>query len=50
MLPRYSEANAIALMRKVCAGVKHLHEQNIIHRDLKPEVRQLQAVFLDEDT
>ena len=36
--PRYSEANAIALMKQVCHGVRHLHQQNIIHRDLKPEV------------
>ena len=36
--PRYSETNAIALMKQVCHGVRHLHQQNIIHRDLKPEV------------
>jgi len=45
---KYSEANAIALMRKVCAGVKHLHEQNIIHRDLKPE--NILLCHADEDT
>ncbi|MCJ7537458.1 MAG: serine/threonine-protein kinase, partial [Anaerolineales bacterium] len=27
----------LAVMRQVCAGLEHAHEQGIIHRDLKPE-------------
>merc|ERR1719305_1266787 len=32
-----TEAEAKVLMKKICLGVKHLHERNIMHRDLKPE-------------
>lgn len=45
---KYSEANAIALMKQVCHGVRHLHEQNIIHRDLKPE--NILLCHAEEDT
>jgi len=34
---KYAEADAKALMKRVCLGVKNLHAKNIIHRDLKPE-------------
>merc|ERR1711907_59629 len=34
---KYPEAEAKALMKRVCLGVKTLHDQKIIHRDLKPE-------------
>merc|ERR1712072_657628 len=34
---KYPEDEAKELMKRVCDGVKHLHDKNIMHRDLKPE-------------
>lgn len=34
---RLDEAEAIAIVRKLCDAINYLHERNIIHRDLKPE-------------
>jgi len=34
---RYSEGDAKKLIKKICMGVKQLHDKNCIHRDLKPE-------------
>merc|ERR1711934_359613 len=34
---KYPEPEAKELMKRVCDGVKHLHDKNIMHRDLKPE-------------
>jgi len=34
---RYSECDAKRLIKKVCEGVKQLHDKQVIHRDLKPE-------------
>ena len=33
----FEEEHAKRLMRQICEGVIHLHDQGIIHRDLKPE-------------
>ncbi len=35
--PPESIGDTLAIMRQVCAGLEHAHEQGIIHRDLKPE-------------
>jgi len=45
---KYTEAEAKVLMKKICLGVKHLHERNIMHRDLKPE--NILLVSPDDDT
>jgi len=44
---KYPEAEAKALMKRVCLGVKTLHDQKIIHRDLKPE--NILLASLDDD-
>merc|ERR1712150_257932 len=33
----FSEAQARALFKELCAAVLYLHEKDIVHRDLKPE-------------
>lgn len=32
-----AEADALALFRQMCEGVRYAHERNVMHRDLKPE-------------
>lgn len=34
---RFSEKDAMMLMKKMLSAIKHLHEHQICHRDLKPE-------------
>ncbi|KAI0259297.1 kinase-like domain-containing protein [Gloeopeniophorella convolvens] len=34
---RFTEKDAVAVVRSILAGVKYLHEHDIVHRDLKPE-------------
>ncbi|KAI0059845.1 Pkinase-domain-containing protein, partial [Artomyces pyxidatus] len=34
---RFTELDAISVIRSVLSGVKYLHEHDIVHRDLKPE-------------
>lgn len=42
--PRYSEAEAAAVVMQIASGLKALHGANIVHRDLKPE----NCLFLNE--
>ncbi|KAH8111163.1 Pkinase-domain-containing protein [Phellopilus nigrolimitatus] len=34
---KFTEANAIQVVRSILSGVKYLHDHDIVHRDLKPE-------------
>ncbi|OSX67884.1 hypothetical protein POSPLADRAFT_1072602 [Postia placenta MAD-698-R-SB12] len=34
---KFTESDAVAVLRSVLSGVKYLHEHDIVHRDLKPE-------------
>lgn len=34
---RFTESDAVAVVRSVLSGVKYLHDHDIVHRDLKPE-------------
>jgi len=34
---KFTEHDAVAVIRSVLAGVKYLHDHDIVHRDLKPE-------------
>ncbi|KIM71295.1 hypothetical protein PILCRDRAFT_830438 [Piloderma croceum F 1598] len=34
---KFTEADAVGVVRSILAGVKYLHEHDIVHRDLKPE-------------
>ncbi|KAK4050949.1 tRNA dihydrouridine synthase [Microbotryomycetes sp. JL221] len=34
---KFSEADAVKIVREVLEGVKYLHQHEIVHRDLKPE-------------
>merc|ERR1712159_863333 len=44
---KYLEAAAKQLIKRVCIGVKTLHDSKIIHRDLKPE--NILLVHPDDD-
>ncbi|KAL0579092.1 Calmodulin-dependent protein kinase cmk2 [Marasmius crinis-equi] len=34
---KFTEQDAVAVVRSILAGVKYLHDHDIVHRDLKPE-------------
>ncbi|KAH9021659.1 kinase-like domain-containing protein [Lactarius deliciosus] len=34
---RFTERDAVTVLRSILSGVKYLHEHDIVHRDLKPE-------------
>ena len=34
---KFTEADAISVLRSIHLGVRYLHEHDIVHRDLKPE-------------
>lgn len=34
---RFTEQDAVTVLRSILSGVKYLHEHDIVHRDLKPE-------------
>ncbi|KAF9781001.1 Pkinase-domain-containing protein [Thelephora terrestris] len=34
---KFTESDAVSVLRSILAGVKYLHEHDIVHRDLKPE-------------
>ncbi|KAF5371388.1 hypothetical protein D9615_009696 [Tricholomella constricta] len=34
---KFTEQDAVAVVRSILSGVKYLHEHDIVHRDLKPE-------------
>ncbi|TFK48027.1 Pkinase-domain-containing protein [Heliocybe sulcata] len=34
---KFTEGDAVAVVRSILSGVKYLHEHDIVHRDLKPE-------------
>jgi len=34
---KFTELDAVAVLRSILSGVKYLHEHDIVHRDLKPE-------------
>jgi calcium/calmodulin-dependent protein kinase I len=34
---KFTEADAISVLRSMLSGVQYLHEHDIVHRDLKPE-------------
>ncbi len=34
---KFSEADAVAIIKKILQAIKHMHDKNIAHRDLKPE-------------
>jgi len=34
---KFTENDAVAVVRSILSGVKYLHENDIVHRDLKPE-------------
>lgn len=34
---KFTENDAVAVVRSILSGVKYLHEHDIVHRDLKPE-------------
>jgi len=36
-LGKFTEKDAVQVIRTVLSGVEHLHSHNIVHRDLKPE-------------
>jgi hypothetical protein len=39
---------AIGLLRQLCAGLAHAHDQNLIHRDLKPDNVIIEMTLDDE--
>ncbi|KAI0961024.1 hypothetical protein AcV7_000242 [Taiwanofungus camphoratus] len=34
---KFTESDAVAVLRSILSGVKYLHDHDIVHRDLKPE-------------
>ncbi|KAI6038543.1 kinase-like domain-containing protein [Pisolithus marmoratus] len=34
---KFTESDAVAVVRSILSGVKYLHDHDIVHRDLKPE-------------
>jgi calcium/calmodulin-dependent protein kinase I len=34
---KFTEAEAVNIVREVLEGVKYLHSKGVVHRDLKPE-------------
>jgi len=46
---RYSEKEALVVMRQILAAIAYLHEQNIAHRDLKLENILLASAHSDVD-
>ncbi|KAF9643650.1 Pkinase-domain-containing protein, partial [Thelephora ganbajun] len=34
---KFTEADAVSVLRSILSGVKYLHDNDIVHRDLKPE-------------
>ncbi|EJD04622.1 Pkinase-domain-containing protein [Fomitiporia mediterranea MF3/22] len=46
---KFTEADAILVVRSILSGVKYLHDHDIVHRDLKPENILYRSKALDSD-
>ncbi|EAU87161.2 CAMK/CAMK1 protein kinase [Coprinopsis cinerea okayama7 len=46
---KFTEKDAVAVVRSILSGVNYLHEHDIVHRDLKPENILYRTKKLDSD-
>ncbi|GBE78531.1 Pkinase-domain-containing protein [Sparassis crispa] len=46
---KFTESDAVAVLRSVLSGIKYLHEHDVVHRDLKPENILYRTTETDSD-
>jgi calcium/calmodulin-dependent protein kinase I len=46
---KFTERDAVSVLRSILAGVKYLHDHDIVHRDLKPENILYRTTASDSD-